>query len=76
MDEAIDVLENTLDYNKNNNMIYMKLGKAYSENSDFEDAVDVFEELFKLDRNNYRVAILVSENNIQMEEFMQHMIGQ
>ena len=50
-------------------MIYMKLGKAYSENSDFEDAVDIFEELFELDRNNYRVAILVSENNIQIEEF-------
>ena len=69
LDEAIDVLENTLDYNRNNSMIYMKLGKAYSENSDFEDAADIFEELFKLDRNNYRVAILVSENNIQMEEF-------
>ena len=69
LDEAIDVLENTLDYNRNNNMVYMMLGKAYSENSDFEDAVDIFEELFKLDRNSYRIAILISENNIQMEEF-------
>ncbi len=47
----------------------MKLGRAYSENSDFEDAVDVLEDLFELDRNNYRVAMLISENSMEMDEF-------
>ena len=30
--DAIDVLENTLSYNRENSMIYMTLGKAYNEN--------------------------------------------
>ena len=31
-EEAIDVLENTLSYNRENSMVYMSLGKAYNEN--------------------------------------------
>ena len=68
-DDAIDVLENTLSYNKGNSMIYMTLGKAYNENSDFDDAVDILEDLFDLDRNNFRVAMLISVNNIEMDNF-------
>ena len=67
--EAIDVLENTLSYNRENSMVYMSLGKAYNDNSDFEDAVEVLKDLFDLDRNNFRVAMMVSENGIEMEDF-------
>jgi tetratricopeptide (TPR) repeat protein len=49
-DDAIDVLENTLSYNRDNSIIYMTLAKAYNENSDFDDAVDILEDLFELDR--------------------------
>ena len=40
-------------------MVYMSLGKAYNENSDFDDAVEILEDLFELDRNNFRVAMLI-----------------
>jgi tetratricopeptide (TPR) repeat protein len=67
--DAIDVLENTLSYNRENSMIYMTLGKAYNENSDFGDAVDILKELFDLDRNNFRVAMLISVNSIEIDDF-------
>ena len=31
--------------------------------------MEVLEDLFELDRNNYRVAMLISENNMEMDEF-------
>ena len=68
-EEAIDVLENTLSYNRENSMVYMSLGKAYNENSDFDDAVEILEDLFELDRNNFRVAMLISVNSIEMDDF-------
>jgi len=68
-DEAIDVLENTLSYNRDNSMVYMSLGKAYNENSDFEDAVDILEDLHELDKNNFRVTLLISVNSIEMDDF-------
>ena len=39
------VLENTLSYNRDNSMVYMSLSKAYNENADFEEAIEILEEL-------------------------------
>ena len=68
-DDAIDVLENTLSYNRDNSMVYMSLSIAYNENADFEEAIEILEELFKLDKNNFRVALLISINSIEIDDF-------
>ena len=39
---AIEALENTLSYNDANNMVYLTLGNAYNENSDFDEAIKMF----------------------------------
>ena len=68
-DEAIDVLENTLSYNRDNSIVYMSLSKAYNENADFEEAIEILEELFNIDKNNFRVALLISINSIEIDDF-------
>ena len=47
----------------------MSLSKAYNENADFEEAIEILEELFNLDKNNFRVALLISTNSIEIDDF-------
>lgn len=68
---AISVLENSLLYNKNNYLVYQTLGKALSENSDFDKSNQVLEDLFNLDNSNFRVAIQISSNSMDMDEYQE-----
>lgn len=65
---SIEVLEKALSYNSDS-IVYMSLAKAYNQNGDFEDAIKILKDLFDLDRNNFRVAMMISINSIEIDDF-------
>ncbi len=68
-EEAIDVLKQVITVDNTSRLAYRKLADTYSRIDALEDASKTYEELFKLDPRDYRVAIQISDLNIELKNF-------
>ena len=64
LEDAIDVLKQVILQDNTSKVAYRQLAKAYDRAEMFQKASESYEELFKLDPRDFRVAIQVSEVNI------------
>ena len=64
LEDAIDVLKQVILQANTSKVAYRQLAKAYDRAEMFQQASESYEELFKLDPRDFRVAIQVSEVNI------------
>ena len=67
--DAIDVLKQVIHQDNTSKVAYRQLAKAYDRSGMFQQASESYEELFKLDPRDFRVAIQVSEVNIAGDNF-------
>jgi len=68
-EDAIDVLKQVISQDNTSKVAYRQLAKAYDRSEMFQQASESYEELFKLDPRDFRVAIQVSEVNIAGDNF-------
>jgi len=68
-EEAIPVLRRVIKTDKSSKLAYRKLGQAYILADDLESASKAYEELFKLDPRDFRVAIKISDVNILLQNY-------
>ena len=68
-EDAIDVLKQVIRQDNTSKVAYRQLAKAYDRSEMFQQASESYEELFKLDPRDFRVAIQVSEVNIAGDNF-------
>ena len=69
LEDAIDVLKQVILQDNTSKVAYRQLAKAYDRAEMFQQASESYEELFKLDPRDFRVAIQVSEVNIAGDNF-------
>ncbi len=68
-DEAINVFQKVIRVDGSNKSAYRKIGEIYYEMDDLESASEAFEELFMLDPRDVKIAIKISDINIELDQF-------
>ena len=68
-EDAIDVLKQVIRQDNTSKVAYRKLAVSYDRADLYDDASNAYEELFKLDPRDFKVAIQVSDVNIAAENY-------
>jgi tetratricopeptide (TPR) repeat protein len=68
-EESIPVLRRIIRADASSKIAYRKLGEAYALINDLESASKAYEDLFKLDPRDFRVAIKISEVNTEIQNW-------
>lgn len=68
-EEAIEVIKQVISVDNTSRLAYRKLADTYRSIDALEDASRAYEELFKLDPRDFRVAIQISDINIELQDF-------
>ena len=67
--EAINVFKKVIRVDGSNKIAYRKIGEVYFEMDDLESASEAYEELYMLDPRNVKTAIIISDINIELDQF-------
>jgi tetratricopeptide (TPR) repeat protein len=67
--ESINVFKKVIRVDGSNKVAYRKLGEVYFEIDDLESASKSFEELYMLDPRDVKIAIKISNINIELDQF-------
>ncbi len=68
-DEALDILLELKSYDRYNKKILEKIGSIYLDNSQNDLALDIYSDLYKIDKN-YKTAIEISKILIDQEDYI------